>query len=496
MSAATRPDLLDCIANPTACGKCGVDADCMAPTPRCDVPTGRCVACLPTSDNCGGGMICVDADGFGKYECLGACRIDTDCIKLAGGGICCGGACRNTTNDVTNCGACGRVCAQYPNAANRCAGGTCSMGACNAGFLDCNKKDSDGCEVSASDDIANCGACGAVCPRIVGGTTVCSMGACSSSCNIGQLDCDNDLKNGCEADSTSDPRNCGKCGTACTAPAHAAAACDASKCSFRCQPHYFDCNYDTKDGCETDASQDLVNCGHCGNVCPPLPNATAACVNSLCTAGTCVNGFGDCDKKPGNGCETPLASDPNNCGACGNGCKSTNGSAVCAMGTCTLTCNMNYANCNNNTGDGCEANLQTDAKNCGSCGNVCPLNNPYCKAGVCGQVPPSPPACTTGSDIVSGATYVVCFADPNSAWIAATNGGGQYRALNICKQYNYTRLGRFGGTCGNVCAYCAGGFSCNAPQQNTTWDGGGTSCGVDQMYGQILCYTVQWECLP
>ena len=387
MAVRSMPDLIDCKANPTSCGKCGVDVDCMAPTPRCDVPTGRCVACLPTSDNCGGGMICVDADGFGKYECLGACRIDTDCIKLAGGGICCGGACRNTTNDVTNCGACGRVCAQYPNAANRCAGGTCSMGACNAGFLDCNQRDTDGCEVAANDDITNCGACGAACPRIVGGTTVCAMGVCSSSCNIGQLDCDNDLKNGCEADSTSDPKNCGKCGTACTAPAHAVPACDSSKCSFRCLPHFFDCNNDPADGCEVDASADTKNCGHCGSVCPNLPNASPACVNSLCTAGMCANGFGDCDLKPGNGCEAALATDTSNCGACGKGCKSINGNAVCAMGACTLTCTQGFSDCNNDPSDGCEANFKIDPKNCGACGVVCPLNTPYCNTSMCSAQP-------------------------------------------------------------------------------------------------------------
>ncbi len=101
--------------------------------------------------------------------------------------------------------------------------------------------------------------------------------------------------------------------------------------------------------------------------------------------------------------------------------------------------------------------------------------------------------CQTGADPFTGATWTVCSATATTAWITSAPGGGRYHALYICNQLGYANLGRFGGTCGNQCSYCVGGFSCTNPQSNTTFDGGGTSCGSDAN-GPLLCFTVHWEC--
>jgi len=45
----------------------------------------------------------------------------------------------------------------------------------------------------------------------------------------------------------------------------------------------------------------------------------------------CDEGFSDCDGDPGNGCETDLMSDDDNCGSCGNICAA---SELCTLGTC------------------------------------------------------------------------------------------------------------------------------------------------------------------
>ena len=145
--------------------------------------------------------------------------------------------------------------------------------------------------------------------------------------------------------------------------------------------------------------------------------------------------------------------------------------------------------------DGCEANLAFDPKNCGACGNVCPMNMPGCNMGVCamgclnGMLPP--PVCTAGVDPETQSKYVLCQADCNQAWISA-NTGGNYHAQQICQLYGYSTLGRYGGTCGNVCGYCQAQTSCMATG-NQNFDGGGT-CGQDQ-FGPIICFTVMWQCL-
>src|SRR5438128_790905 len=90
-------------------------------------------------------------------------------------------------------------------------------------------------------------------------------------------------------------------------------------------------------------------------------------------------------------CETSVRMDAQNCGACGQLCKALpNASANCTSGNCVLgVCDPNFANCNNDPKDGCEANLNADPMNCSQCGIVCPMNNPFCNKGTCGQVPPA-----------------------------------------------------------------------------------------------------------
>lgn len=73
---------------------------------------------------------------------------------------------------------------------------------------------------------------------------------------------------------------------------------------------------------------------------------------------------------------TDKASDPDNCGACGNVCSTyPNMNQTCSGGTCRYTCFYahlkNYQDCNKNIADGCEVNIANDDNNCGGCGNVC-----------------------------------------------------------------------------------------------------------------------------
>jgi hypothetical protein len=87
-----------------------------------------------------------------------------------------------------------------------------------------------------------------------------------------------------------------------------AAGCDIIRrtCAVsECDDNYKHCpgSGPESGGCETAIASDPNNCGECGHVCGPLvPNGTGACIQRLCVA-SCSIGFTDCDKQFENGCE-------------------------------------------------------------------------------------------------------------------------------------------------------------------------------------------------
>jgi len=244
--------------------------------------------------------------------------------------------------------------------------------------------------------------------------------------------------------------------------------------------------------CVTPAT-DTNHCGACNNVCPARANARTTCASGTCGF-ACQTGFGDCNGAAADGCEVNLNTSLASCGACGNVCPArANATTTCQAGLCGFTCNAGFANCDGNAANGCEVNLNTDATNCGVCGNRCAAS---CNAGSCGclaggLLPPS--SCRAGTDPFTGSAWTTCRADCNSAWLSA-NSSGRYHANYICQQLGYRTIGRWGGTCGTVCGYCGAG-SCSSPGSQT-YDNGtnGPNCGSDSN-GGIYCITVMWECL-
>jgi serine/threonine-protein kinase len=126
---------------------------------------------------------------------------------------------------------------------------------------------------------------------------------------------------GCGADA------CGACNVA-----NATSRCNqANRCDIAvCYQDYDDCDGDPRNGCETNVRTDPDNCGGCGRKCPALAHAQRGC-GDACTIWRCDAGYRDCDGDPRNGCETPVASDPANCGHCGRACPS---GTRCREGEC------------------------------------------------------------------------------------------------------------------------------------------------------------------
>lgn len=99
----------------------------------------------------------------------------------------------------------------------------------------------------------------------------------------------------------------------------------------------------------------------------PLGNAGAV---------SCSGSWGDCDANHSD-CETNLTL-VTSCGACNVACDPAHGAVKCDAVTlkCVINteaggCNAGYADCNANGTDGCEANLASDANNCGVCARSC-----------------------------------------------------------------------------------------------------------------------------
>jgi hypothetical protein len=118
----------------------------------------------------------------------------------------------------------------------------------------------------------------------------------------------------------------------------------------------------------SDPQSDPNNCGACGTKC----DTTNA---QVCSQGKCALACGGGTSQCGSSC-FDLQTDPNNCGKCGQACPQ---GQACSMGQCGVACSAGLTQC----GDaGACVDTNTDALNCGTCGNVCGPNT-TCATGAC-----------------------------------------------------------------------------------------------------------------
>jgi hypothetical protein len=387
--------------DPTNCGSCentcslananvGCSAyactvvSCEAPSANCDgQPANGCEVDTSTDvNNCGG---CTQACALlhATAACSGgACAIEScdsgwkDCNGDPDGG------CETNVNgSESNCGDCGVVCSTNHTLTSACTLGTCTI-TCAANFDDCDGDVSNGCETDLRTNVDHCDQCDFPCPAGPGQTANCVNRTCgTSSCAAGSADCDGDVGTGCEVDTTTDVSNCGACGKACFVP-NGTATCNNGQCVVAsCDPGFDDCT--SALGCETRLNT-LSNCGACNSSCA-LPNATTTCVTGTCAISFCTQPYASCDDLQNNGCEVNTQASTAHCGGCGNACSSQNGVPSCINGSCAITCNPGFGNCNATAADGCERATTNDVANCGACGVVCAVQNgaPGCNGTAC-----------------------------------------------------------------------------------------------------------------
>ncbi len=346
-------------------------------TARCNTTAHRCVECI-ASEHCPIGQLCAG------NVCVMGCDTARGCPT---GQSCCGGGCVDTQNSPVNCGACGAVCTTA-NGVPACVAGRCGVGRCTDPFGDCDRDPATGCETNLQGSAGHCGQCGRQCAPPVNGTANCAMARCGiATCLPGFADCDADPATGCEVNTNTSLAHCGACARLCTVTGGAAACVNGQCQRSACDTGRGDCDGNTGNGCEADLTADPMNCRACGAACN-APNATPACVASVCTVGRCNTGFGNCDANVANGCETPTDTSVAHCGACGMSCAFARGTAGCTGGMCSIArCDMGFGNCDGNTANGCETDTNNTATHCGMCGNACPTptrGRANCATGVCG----------------------------------------------------------------------------------------------------------------
>jgi hypothetical protein len=105
-----------------------------------------------------------------------------------------------------------------------------------------------------------------------------SSGECIIAACIGNWDnCDRTDSNGCEVDTNTDPNHCGECDEVCPERAHAEIRCGSARCYIRvCEDGFGDCNEDISDGCEMALLTSEEHCGDCNTPC------AGECVDGTC----------------------------------------------------------------------------------------------------------------------------------------------------------------------------------------------------------------------
>lgn len=231
----------------------------------------------------------------------------------------------------------------------------CQIDKCKDGkvLLVCKDWDQDGCKEYKEVDCA--------------GNSYCANNICI--CQNPYKDCNNDMSDGCETNTDTDPTRCGSCSNNCGENSK----CNNGNCD--CLIEFENCNGKWTDGCEINISNDAKNCGGCNKPC----GYKSYCSNYNCV---CESGYADCNKNVA-GCETNL----NLVESCGTNCDNIvncHQNSKCNSGVCE--CIQGFGNCNNDWGDGCETDVNNDLNHCGECNKICTpqnVNQKICSNGKC-----------------------------------------------------------------------------------------------------------------
>jgi len=356
----------------------GQDAatDSSVPDAATDSGTDEPDASTDTPPECTSGSKC---EGLTVYTCSGGSWMEqATCSYLCSEGVCTG-ECVPTTKDCQGitprtCDASGHWISgsECPYV---CQSGICT-GACEPGSKDCQGDVPRTCNASGQ------WVAGSECDY------VCSAGSCTGVCEPETKDCQGDV-----------PRTCNSSGqwvngSECTY------VCSAGSCTGVCDPGSHRCSGLASQTCNasgqwvTDTTCPYVCSGEgvCSGVCVPTSKDCQGDIPRTCnSSGQWVSGSecqyvcisGNCSGVCEPGSTRCSEQQIQTCNSQGQWNTASNCPAVpgadsyCSAGACTWDCSLDYDDCDSNPANGCEANLNTSASNCGYCGHSC------C-GGVCG----------------------------------------------------------------------------------------------------------------
>lgn len=362
----------------------------------------QCIDPNTSSTNCGAKGQCnnsVDTNSdFRGKECennekcidgvcaLNSCATDeTLCIE---NGI---RSCKNTTNGINNCGACGYNCEKNmpPNTIAKCENQKCDY-PCMNGFEKCGQ---EGNVCLKKSDMLNNPLC---CAKELSNEPVpcqekqfCFQGECKENtcenacaivkCSSGEQLCDCSTED-CTVECVNTNNSCGSsCQDCMNIPGSTAAECKDTVCTnLNCQTGYHP-NGNPVTECIKDSEK---SCGISGEDCTKLNNvANASCVSGECQITECKPGFCNVDRDPSNGCEQ-YAGQSGQCCVDDKPCPEVafrkpfcvkdNNSAL----KCDYQCADGYTNCGTTEAMRCiDYNWTADCNDCSHCtdGQKCSL---------------------------------------------------------------------------------------------------------------------------
>jgi hypothetical protein len=346
---------------------------------------------------------------------------------------------------------------------------------CNLGDDDCDGLTDEDFDLDF--DLANCGACGAVCADAARGVGACVLGDCTMTCVAGWADLDGDPTNGCEATCTPDP-------------AHAESECNGvdDDCDG-----LTDEDWTTIDGCGEGICRRSSIC-HGGTITcrPRLPPAA--------TDETCDGLDDDCDGLTDEDCAAADADADGDAGPeCGNGtregteeCDTTvpESCGRCGEGTRTCQSDCTWGGC---SGTGCAPD---DTQPCGICGD----NGTQTCGGDCGwgSCDIGPTRCNSASDCYTCATgctsccntsncyYNACLCDSPGVPTSCTTGAGCAGTRTCSGSCSWSSCVATAATCTDVfgAPVCSGSIGTTPSgcaidcRRCTCSSGSWTSCGA------------------
>ena len=297
---------------------------------------GKCIDPKIHPTYCGAKDGCMDAVECSATE---VCRDGKCQSSCPDGQVPCNHQCVSIENDLNHCGACNFACS-FDNGYGLCINGVCHFAACMAGYGNC-----DGGIVSYQ------------VPEVE---------------NIEPEDETDDGETGSDDGETgSDDGETGSDDGETGSDDGATGSDDAEDAE---NPENLWSSIERGNGCEINLTNDLKNCGSCGNICE-FDHANTSCEGGKCQIKSCSQGYLDCDGKIPNGCELNVTNNVNHCGACNNKCSFKNASAKCESSKCEIkSCNSGYGNCDSKADTGCEINVTNNVNHCGKCNNKCSLS--------------------------------------------------------------------------------------------------------------------------